>query len=220
MKTFLVHEGPNDLAFMRAILPRLSAVKPTSIISKTYSTLISLNKGVSGEDVLITKAESAALLAEVAGCELVIFIHDVDAGGGGAHEVNARKAHDEVVALMRKGAANAGANIIFVTAAPCRMLEAWVLADLCALGRLSHGFVESANWHFASPAVLPPQDTLKEVVKICLGRKQRSQDYEQLAAQADLGVLRARSFSFAAMADQLAALQESVTSIDNLPKRT
>ncbi|MBS2017023.1 MAG: hypothetical protein JST00_29315 [Deltaproteobacteria bacterium] len=81
------------------------------------------------------RAAQAVLVAETLGCELLVFVRDVDREQGAKrNNVERRRKlrtmHDEIDAGFE---AAASTSVIPIKGTPCRMIEAWALGDREAL---------------------------------------------------------------------------------------
>ncbi|KYG09045.1 hypothetical protein BE21_19830 [Sorangium cellulosum] len=147
------------------------------------------------------RAAKALALAStvVEGCRVVVFVHDADKASSEKRNATertrrVRMLHDEIDTGF--AAVEGADHVLRVKATPLRMIEAWALGDKAAVVRVAGKGGDSS----AVPG--HPEETWgdekdrasghpKCVLRRALGRDPSAQDFADLAAEADLTVLRA-----------------------------
>jgi hypothetical protein len=156
------------------------------------------------------KASRALALAAASQAEAVVFIKDLDRTAGVKQtERDARRRIREMRDQIEAGFAAARADspglssVVALAATPCRMIEAWALADPTALRSAGANDTEVP----ATPESLhgderdPQSRHPKRVLERAFGRPANRDDFAAIAAAADVSTLERRGpLSFAPFA--------------------
>jgi hypothetical protein len=208
MRAYLVGEGPHDIGDLAAAPPyrrnRPGFIQP--IVEKVVGSDVSFDgqkvsllgkvRVTTLRQALARKAFVAALLAEDAGSDLLVFVMDLDRGTGTGSRAAAADIEKRRAAIRSGCEAGAGGGLGCAAAVPCRTIEAWALADRAAIASL----LDSSD-----PVVLPenkkPEDLWgqprktgskhpKVVLAQILGRQASRADLSEIAERADIKRLR------------------------------
>ncbi len=145
------------------------------------------------------RAASALALAEAKGCAVLVFVRDVDKEHGSKRSaVERRRKLTDMHAQIDKGfEAATSRSVIPVKATPCRMIEAWALADIAALTRVG----ADAKQLETLPQTLedawglerdPRSNHPKCLLRRILDRAPTSVAFEEIARESDPDTLAAR----------------------------
>ena len=159
------------------------------------------------------KARRALALAAASEATAVVFIKDVDRTAGVKQtERDARRRIDEMRKQIETGFAAARekspelSNVVAVAATPCRMIEAWALADPEALRTVGANPAEAPE----HPELLhgdernPQSNHPKRVLERAFGRAANREDFAAIATEADVTTLKRRCpLSFAPLAAEV-----------------
>lgn len=208
MRVFLVGEGPTDIGGLAAEPPYKS--DGPGFIQPIVRKVVGQGVSFDGQKVsllgkvrvrtlrqaLARKAFVAAMLAEDAGSDLLVFAVDLDRGSGSGR----RAAESDLEA--RRRAIHAGCReaaedkLACAAAVACRTIEAWALADRDAV---------ATAFGIARPIELPggkepeelwgrPRDPAgnhpKFVLARIIGRKASRDDLSEIAERADIAQLK------------------------------
>lgn len=204
-KVLVVAEGPSEIGDLDA----LAGYRRTKRTREGY--IPAMLRQVLGDELEITaqrvsrigrwgkkpklegegeRAAQAVLIAETQGCELLVFVRDVDKEHGAKRStVERRRKLREMQAQIDAGfAAAASTDVVTVKGTPCRMIEAWALGDrraLQAVGVEEENLEEVPNdpediWGAEKD---PMSGYPKCVLRRVLGREPAADDFEDIARE-------------------------------------
>lgn len=226
---YLVGEGPNDIGalahahqyrsegegFLQPILRRLAGTDLRVRFDGQKLTSLPKKPRVSRSQGLRAQARKALALAMELGADALVFSRDVDkTSGERATPSEIRKRHASMRREIAQGFADyasAGppSAIPALIALPCRMIEAWALADPSALGQVAHAPVSTLP---SAPEELwgsegdPGSNHPKVLLRHALGRAYSSADLASIATATDLETLQGQCpTSFAPFARDIRA---------------
>lgn len=229
-RVFVVAEGPSEIGdldqlaggrrgsrsaegYIPPMLRKLLGEKP-EITAQRVTRLSRLDKPGSAKGHGI-RAAMAMALAVADGCDVLVFVKDVDREPGRKKSSLERKNKiAQMHAQIEAGfdSVNGGEAIARAKATPCRMIEAWALGDAVALASVARSVVSQGK-HARRPEELwgdesdPTSDHPKCVLERALGTKPTSRLFEDLATESSPDTLRKTCpETFKPFADEMAVV--------------
>jgi len=217
-RVFLVGEGPDDIGdlaehpayrkgregFLQPILRGLVAGRVELGFDGAKITHLPARPIRNPGKGHARKAAQALALAHVENADALVFVKDVDrTAGSAASAIERRKRIDEtrrqIVAGFEAARSRApvGKDIAAIAATPCRMIEAWALADwdaVCAAAGAEHPDEAKPP----KPEDLwgneddPASDHPKRVLERALGRRATRDDFAEIAGGTRVNEISAR----------------------------
>lgn len=208
MRIFLVGEGRHDIGDLAAGPPYRSGrpgflqpviekfVTSEAAFDGTKVALLSKKRVSRRREALEGQARVAVALATNAESDLLVFVRDLDRGGGTGRQKAAADIRRMSEEIRRGCETHTAEDLKCVPGIACRTVEAWALGDRAAVAE---------TCSFAEPVELPdgkgpeelwgaPRDPSsnhpKMVLKRILGRDGTQRDLSAIAERADLKAVR------------------------------
>lgn len=223
---FVAAEGPSEIGDLARDAPWRSAPPREGYLQPMLRKLVGETVVFDGQKITLLgrfeakrrlqghadrAAKALAIASTLEDCHALVFAHDVDKASGQKRTATERRRrvreiHDEIDAGF--AAVKGADHVLRIKATPLRMIEAWALGDRDALkavaGRGGDGSAvpkdPEETWGDESDS---ESGHPKCLLRRAVGHTPTSADFAELAAHADVEVLRAACpESFAPFADE------------------